>query len=132
MILKKYIAVLIVVLIVASVCLTRLSHDLVAYLYVKNYTTSKSSVSWGILLHYAITFFYPLTLIVSGALLYKQHLKIKKIIMHLPISILLSYLVLTYFNSRPLRVSLLVASILSNYILVFSLMAFLKKQRIKV
>lgn len=124
MISKKYIVIL--SLISVNVFLVSLTHSLATDFCTKNYITKKVGLSWGLLIHYTVTVFYPTTLIICSILIYT--LKKRYFLAHLPIGLLLSYLLITHFPDRPYRTLLLILLILCSYIIFFGILLFLKKR----
>ena len=123
-IIKKYL--LSIGLIIIAVLIAVTIHDSISVWYKKYYETSKTGLSWGILVHYSFLYIYPLVLLISSFLVF--NLKKRKYFYVLPFAVFLIILFAFYLSMHPYRILLMAISMSLGYVVYLTCLLFINKK----
>ncbi len=93
-----------------------LFYEIVTYFYTSNFKTTESDLSWGVFLYYSTYFGFFISQLLSLIIF-----NYKKKLTHLPLIILVCFLLFLEVNYRPLRVLLLSLSYIFGHIISYQI-----------
>ncbi len=116
-----------VLFVLVAYLLSILFYKLSNYIYTKNFSVSKTDISWGVFLQYSFYYGYPILLLL-GALIFSVK---NNLIRNLPIIMFSITILFMGYENRPLRTLLLSLCFVFSYIISHRITKILINKRRK-